>query len=163
MTASPATMQRFVDATDSYTRASWQQTVNRSVDQVPTVDEFIQLRRDTSAVRLALPIIEYTLDMDLPKEVHNDPVMAVITEAGNDMGIVQVELSRGDTQNLVFIAMQEKKLDLEGAMDYVDKMLRNRLQEYVEAKAKLRSFGPEIDAQVARYIQGIEYSANSTC
>lgn len=53
-TASPAAMQRFVDTTDLYTQASLRQTVNRSVDQVPTVEDFIQLRRDTSAVKMGL-------------------------------------------------------------------------------------------------------------
>ena len=36
-------------------------------------------------IGVLIAIIVYTLDMDLPKEVHNDPVMAVITEAGNDL------------------------------------------------------------------------------
>lgn len=45
-------MKRFVDATDHYGQAILQQVVNRSADQVPTVEEFIQLRRDTSAVKM---------------------------------------------------------------------------------------------------------------
>lgn len=53
--------------------------------------------------------------------------------------------------------MWDKQLDLEGAMDYVDQLTRKRVQEYVDAKAQLRSFGPELDAQVALYVQGIEY------
>lgn len=50
--ATPATIQRFVDSADLYTQAILQQTVNRSADEVPTVEEFIQLRRDTSAVKM---------------------------------------------------------------------------------------------------------------
>jgi hypothetical protein len=50
--SSPGTIQRFVDSADLYTQAILQQTVNRSVDEVPTVEEFIQLRRDTSAVKM---------------------------------------------------------------------------------------------------------------
>ena len=42
-------------------------------------------------------------------------------------------------------------------MDFVDQLTRKRVQEYVDAKAQLRSFGPELDAQVALYVQGIEY------
>lgn len=53
--------------------------------------------------------------------------------------------------------MWNEQLDLEGAMDYVDQLTRKRVQEYVDAKAKLRSFGPELDDKVALYIQGIEY------
>lgn len=53
--------------------------------------------------------------------------------------------------------MWDKKLDLEGAMDYVDQLTRKRVQEYVDAKAQLRSFGPDLDDKVALYIRGIEY------
>lgn len=53
--------------------------------------------------------------------------------------------------------MWDKQLDLEGAMDFVDQLTRKRVQEYVDAKAQLRSFGPELDPQVALYVQGIEY------
>jgi hypothetical protein len=50
--SSAATIQRFVNAADLYTQAILQQTMNRSVDDVPTIEEFIQLRRDTSAVKM---------------------------------------------------------------------------------------------------------------
>ncbi|CAE6422309.1 Presilphiperfolan-8-beta-ol synthase Short=PSPS [Rhizoctonia solani AG-1 IB] len=162
--ATPATIQRFVDSSDLYTQAILQQTVNRSADEVPTVEEFIQLRRDTSAVKMVFAVLEYSLGLDLPDEVHDDPIVAELSLAGNDILTwandvysFPIEQARGDTQNLVFITMWDKKLDLEGAMDYVDQLTRKRVQEYVEAKAKLRSFGPELDDKVALYIQGIEY------
>ncbi|KAG8684498.1 hypothetical protein FRC08_013661 [Ceratobasidium sp. 394] len=166
--SSAATMQRFVNAVDLYTKATFQQTLNRSVDDVPTIDEFIQLRRDTSAVKIMYPVIEYSLGFSLPEEVHNDPVMAQLLLAGNDLTWANdvysfpVEQARGDTHNLVFIVMWNEGLDLEGAIDYVDKLLRKRLQEYVDAKAQLRSFGPEVNTQVAQYVQGVEYGVQGS-
>lgn len=58
--------------------------------------------------------------------------------------------------------MWDKQLNLESAMDYVDQLVRKRLQEYVQAKAQLRSFGPELDDKVARYIQGLEYAVQGS-
>ncbi|KAG8763473.1 hypothetical protein FRC11_003162 [Ceratobasidium sp. 423] len=163
-TSSPGTIRRFVEAADRYTQGILQQTVNRCVDEVPTVEGFIALRRDTSGVEMVFAVLEYSLALDLPDEVHNDPIVAELALAGNDILTwandvysFPVEQARGDTQNLVFITMWDKQLDLEGAMDYVDQLIRKRVQEYLEAKAKLRSFGPELDDQVAFYIQGIEY------
>ncbi|QRV91530.1 terpene synthase [Ceratobasidium sp. AG-Ba] len=162
--SSPATIKRFVDASDLYTQAILQQTVNRSVDDVPTVEEFIELRRDTSAVKMVFAVLEYSLGLSLPEEVHNDPIIAELSLCGNDILTwandvysFPIEQARGDTQNLVFITMWDKQLDLEGAMEYVDQLTRRRTQDYVEAKKKLRSFGPELDAQIQLYIQGIEY------
>jgi hypothetical protein len=129
-------------------------------------------------------VLEYSLGLELPDEVHDDPIVAELALAGNDILTwandvysfpvsgsmkrnsstviltrfsVQIEQARGDTQNLVFITMWNKQLDLEGAMDYVDQLTRKRVQEYVDAKAQLRSFGPDLDDKVALYIQGIEY------
>ncbi|KAG8700219.1 hypothetical protein FRC09_006100 [Ceratobasidium sp. 395] len=162
--STPGTIKRFVDSADLYTQAILQQTVNRSVDDVPTVEEFIQLRRDTSAVKMVFAVLEYSLGLDLPDEVHNDPIVAELALAGNDILTwandvysFPIEQARGDTQNLVFITMWDKQLNLEDAMEYVDELTRKRTQEYVEAKKKLRSFGPELDPQVALYVQGIEY------
>ncbi|KAG8740261.1 hypothetical protein FRC10_004561 [Ceratobasidium sp. 414] len=159
-------MQRFIDAVDLYTKATFQQTLNRSADDVPTIDEFIQLRRDTSAVKI---MYQYSLGFSLPEEVHSDPIMAKILLSGNDLLTwandvysFPVEQARGDTHNLVFIVMWNEGLDLEGAIDYVDKLLRKRLQEYVDSKAQLRSFGPEVDARVAQYVQGVEYGVQGS-
>lgn len=50
--SSPATVQRMIKAFDMYTQATLQQTTNRSVDKVPSIQEYIQIRRDTSAVKI---------------------------------------------------------------------------------------------------------------
>jgi hypothetical protein len=50
---SEATIRHFVDAVDFYTQAVYQQKVNRSADRTPSIDEYIQLRRDTSAMKIA--------------------------------------------------------------------------------------------------------------
>ncbi|CUA68233.1 hypothetical protein RSOLAG22IIIB_07766 [Rhizoctonia solani] len=75
--ASPATIRHFVDAVDFYTQAVFQQKVNRSTDTTPSIDEYIQLRRDTSAMKIAWgeTVLEYSLDMDLPDEVVNHPIV----------------------------------------------------------------------------------------
>ncbi|CAE7214440.1 unnamed protein product [Rhizoctonia solani] len=163
-TATPGCIKRFVDSSDLYTQAILQQTVNRTADEVPSVEGFIQLRRDTSAVKMVFAVLEYSLGLDLPDEVHNDPIVAELALAGNDILTwandifsFPLEQARGDTQNLVFITMWDKQLDLEGAMEYVDQLIRKRVQDYVDAKAKLGSFGPELDDKVAKYVRGIEY------
>ena len=53
--------------------------------------------------------------------------------------------------------MEHNKLGVEDAIGYVNQHIRTRVDEYVGAKAKLPSFGPKLDAQVAQYIQGIEH------
>ncbi|CAE6374100.1 unnamed protein product [Rhizoctonia solani] len=158
------TIQRTIDAIGFYTQAVLQQKVNRAGDRVPTIEEYIQLRRDTSAMRIAFVGIEYALGLALPSEVHEDPIITELVLAGNDILTwandiysFPIEASRGDTHNFVCVAMWNLQLDLEDAIAYVDQMTRNRVQEYIESRTKLRSFGDKVDSQVAQYIQGIEY------
>ncbi|CAE7234165.1 unnamed protein product [Rhizoctonia solani] len=102
--------------------------------------------------------------MDLPDEVVNHPIVKELADAGNDILTwandiysFPIEFARGDAHNFVCIAMEHKSLSVEGAIEYVNDITRKRLDEYVDAKAKLPSFGPEVDEQVAQYILGIEY------
>ncbi|KAJ1303737.1 hypothetical protein OPQ81_008161 [Rhizoctonia solani] len=162
--ATPTMLRRFVDSLDYYTQACFQQKVHRSTDSIPTVEEYIQLRRDTSAMKIAFAVLEYTLGLDLPEEVANHPLVTELAIAGNDILTwandiysFPIEFARGDTHNLVCVAMHHNHLDLEGAIDFVNQLTRKRLDEYVETKAKLPSFGPDLDDQVAQYILGIEY------
>ncbi|KAF8674684.1 hypothetical protein RHS04_07276 [Rhizoctonia solani] len=161
---SEATIRHFIDAVDFYTKAVYQQKVNRSDDRTPSIDEYIQLRRDTSAMKIAWAVLEYSLCMDLPDEVVNHPVVKELADAGNDILTwandiysFPIEFARGDTHNFVCVAMEHKRLDLNGAIEFVNKLTRQRLDDYVAAKAQLPSFGPGLDEQVAQYLKGIEY------
>ncbi|KAG8777125.1 hypothetical protein FRC12_000539 [Ceratobasidium sp. 428] len=163
--SSPRTIHRFVEAADFFTQAVLRQTVNRSIDYVPTIEEYIKVRQDTSSTKMFYSVLEYSLGFDLPDEVHNDPILTELKVAGNDIVnwindvySFPVEYARGDTHNLVFVVMWNERLDLEGAISYVDQLTRKRLQEYVDAKAQLPSFGSKLDPQVAQYVQGLEYS-----
>ncbi|ELU37648.1 terpene synthase family, metal binding domain-containing protein [Rhizoctonia solani AG-1 IA] len=169
----PAMLRRFVDALDFYTQACFQQKVNRSTDTIPTMEEYIQLRRDTSAMKIGFggfftcangldrrfakfhleAILEYTLDLDLPDQVADHPL---VTE------LALIEFARGDTHNLVCVAMHHNSLDLAGAIDFANQLTRKRLDEYVEIKANLPSFGSGLDEQLARYLEGIEYCVQGT-
>jgi hypothetical protein len=67
---------------------------------LPTVDEFIILRRDTSAVKLlfgqcadfhhflhlmALAFVEYAMDLNIPDAVHDEMRLASVVEAAMDI------------------------------------------------------------------------------
>lgn len=68
-----------------------------------------------------------------------------------------VEQSKGDTQNLVVVAMNELDLDVQGAVDYVGELIKARIDQFVAEKHLLPSWGEEVDAAVAKYVQGLEH------
>ncbi|KAG9009834.1 hypothetical protein FRB93_005105 [Tulasnella sp. JGI-2019a] len=165
-TASEGTQRRFVETCQLYVDAIYQQVVNRRHDQIPTFESFIQLRRDTSAVKLVFSLIEYSLNLDLPDAVFEDPIIKSLEQGANDILTwandiysFNVEQSKGDTQNLVVIAMHEFGLDIQHAVDHVGRRVRSRIDQYVMEKHLVPSFGnPEVDAQVLTYIEGMEDS-----
>ncbi|CAE6452046.1 unnamed protein product [Rhizoctonia solani] len=159
-----ATLRRFVNATDQYTQRSFQQQINKSAELIPTVEEYIQHRREASAMMTALAVLEYTLGLKLPDEVASHPVVTQLGITGsdilnwaNDIYSFPVEFARGDVHNFVCVAMEHENLGVEEAIAYVDGRIRERVDEYVSIKKNLPSFGPDLDEQVASYIQGIEY------
>ncbi|KAG8689010.1 hypothetical protein FRC11_004296 [Ceratobasidium sp. 423] len=160
----PQSIRHFVEATESYTRAITQEMTDKHAGHVQTFEEYRKYRPHTSAVDITLAMIEYAHGMNIPDEVLHDPIMSEMSLAGNeiltwanDIYSFPKEHARGHTHNLVFIIMWYDQLDLQDAVDHVNKLIEQRVQDYLEAKAKLRSFGPDLDGEVARYVQGIEY------
>ncbi|CAE7171121.1 unnamed protein product [Rhizoctonia solani] len=162
--ANPGALRRFVEGAEGYTKAAVQDTIDRAAGRILTIEEYIQLRAESSGVKWAYAAMEYAHGIELPDEVHNDPIIVELGLAANqiltwsnDIYSFSLEQAKGYTHNLLFVVMWNKQLDLRGAVDFVDKMIEKRIEEYLDTKKKLRSFGPDLDDQTARYIQGIEY------
>ncbi|CAE6453961.1 unnamed protein product [Rhizoctonia solani] len=160
----PNALHRFVEGAKSYMEAAIQDNVNRSAGRVLTIDEYVQLRAESSGVKWAYAALEYAHGIELPDEVHKDPIVSELALAGNhiltwsnDIYSFSLEQAKGYTHNILFVIMWNKSLGLQAAVDFVEEMIQKRIKEYIDAKARLRSFGRELDDRVARYIQGIEY------
>lgn len=52
--------------------------------------------------------------------------------------------------------MQQYDLDLQSAFDHVGEMCIQEINTFVETRQQLPSWGPEIDVQVAAYVDGIQ-------
>lgn len=77
--------KRFTDATLEYVLAARNQVGNRERKECPTIEEYVALRRDTSAIKVTYACIEYTLQIDVPDVAFHHPCLASIQEAGNDI------------------------------------------------------------------------------
>ena len=58
--------------------------------------------------------------------------------------------------------MIERDCDLQTAVDALTDMLSQRVVDYERYKARLPSFGPEVDAELARYIKAMEQYTQGT-
>lgn len=66
--------------------------VNRAAGDIPSVNEFVELRRDTSGVRMCMALVEYSLGLDLPDAVLADPVISELGQCANDISESQCRI-----------------------------------------------------------------------
>lgn len=74
----------------------------------------------------------------------------------------QKEQSDGDYQNLVFCIMHECNVGLQTAIDILTEMLAQRVEDYIELKNRLPSFGPDVDLELGRYLHALENFVQGT-
>ncbi|EMD32747.1 hypothetical protein CERSUDRAFT_24251, partial [Gelatoporia subvermispora B] len=98
--------------------------------QIPTVMDFIVLRRQTIGGPIVEAMVEYSLDLQIPEHVWDHPILDGLSKAAidimtwpNDLCSFNKEQSDGDFQNLVFCIMLERDCDLQAAVDILTGML----------------------------------------
>ncbi|TDL19929.1 terpenoid synthase [Rickenella mellea] len=168
-TATPGTVARFSRAFEHWSQSQILQSRNRSIKRMPSVEEFIVMRRATIGGAMVEAMVEYSLDLQLPDYVFIDPIVVAMSEATtdimtwpNDLCSFNKEQADGDFQNLVFVLMVERDLDLQGAVDTLTQMLSDRVDEYVELKKQLPSFGTEVDAELGKHHKNLEHFVQGT-
>ncbi|CUA76131.1 hypothetical protein RSOLAG22IIIB_12060 [Rhizoctonia solani] len=142
---SPTAIRHFVEATESYTRAITQEMIHKHAGHIQTFEEYRKYRPDTSAVKIALATLEYAHGIDIPDEVLHNPIISELTLAGNE-----ILTWANDIYSF--------RLALQDAVNYVNQLIEQRVQDYLATRAKLPSFGAHLDGEVARYVKGVEYS-----
>ncbi|KAG2104282.1 isoprenoid synthase domain-containing protein [Suillus cothurnatus] len=120
------------------------QSRNRAQDQILSVDEFILMRRATVGGALVGTMVEYSLDLDLPDIVFENPIIKVVSDTITDIGAYSnKEQSDGDYQNLE-------------AINILTEMLNQRVDDYIKIKSLLPSFGTDVDVELERYFHAME-------
>ncbi|OSD08313.1 terpenoid synthase [Trametes coccinea BRFM310] len=181
--AKPGPQARFKENLELFFEAVHQQARDREAGVIPDLESYISVRRDTSGCKPVFDLIEYAMDIDLPDFVVAHPVIKALNEGANDLVtwsnvsyrmpleprllphltiLVQdifsfnVEQSRGDTHNMIPILMKLRGLDLQGAVDFVGDLCKQTIDAFVDNQQNIPSFGPDIDRDVAMYVQGLQ-------
>ena len=84
-TAGPGCQQRLMSTLDTYFQAIMQQAADRGDHNVPDLEEYILLRRDTSGCKTGFAFIEYAANIDLPPHVIEHPCLVGLSNATNDL------------------------------------------------------------------------------
>jgi len=161
-TASPGSQKRFIETFGTYTQSVVQQATDRTHKHIRTVQEYLEVRRDTIGAKPSFAILETPLD--LPEEAVRHPVIQELSILsidmillGNDIASYNLEQARGDdNHNIITIVMHHNKTDIKGAMDWVynyHKELEAKFMDIYENK--IPKFGEPVDTDLAQYVDGL--------
>ncbi|EIM81486.1 terpenoid synthase [Stereum hirsutum FP-91666 SS1] len=168
-TATKGASERFIQAFKDWSSSQVMQSRNRSKLLLPSVEDFILMRRNTIGAALVEAMIEYSLDLDLPDYVFRDPVVIAMSEATtdimtwpNDLCSFNKEQADGDYQNLVCCLMAQYDLGLQDAVDRLVGMISTRVRDYITLKEQLPLFGAEVDTMLRKYHAALEHYVQGT-
>ncbi|KAH7884649.1 terpenoid synthase [Phlebopus sp. FC_14] len=157
--------ERFLVRFRDYTEAVAKEAELREFGDVPDLCNYVALRRENSAVQLCLSMVEYNLGIELPDAVIEDPAFqsaywAVVDMVcwSNDIYSYKSEQSRGHGgNNIVTVLVLEEGISVQDAMDRAGVVFGELMDRYLRDKCRIRSWGPEIDEDVAQYMDAIGY------
>ncbi|KAI0052312.1 terpenoid synthase [Auriscalpium vulgare] len=162
-TASAASQRHFVRTFKEYAEAVIEEASDRVSDRVRSIDDYLALRRLTAGPYPGFFPCE--VRVDLPDDVFYHPSVANLTRlvaesvvVTNDTYSYNIEQAAGHQgHNIVTVVMREKHLSLPQAFEWVGNYHAGILTEFLESRQKLPSFGAELDAQVADYVEGLAH------
>lgn len=162
--ATPDWVERFIATFEDYARGCIWEAHNRVTNTTPSVIEYTEMRRKTSALYIFFDLIELADGVRLPLEilehehVQNLKLMANDGVAWfNDIVSLEKEIKAGDIHNLVLVMQHERDLDLQESVDSASGLFNALIEAYMELEADTPSFGTEIDAELQRYLAGLRY------
>ncbi|KAI0706366.1 terpenoid synthase [Earliella scabrosa] len=159
--ASEPSQRRFIKTFESYCQAVVQQAADRDKKHIRDVDSYFENRRENIGTKPCFAFLE--LDMNIPDAVMEHPTIVNLTNWATDIIIMDndifsynVEQARGDDRhNLTTIIMHQFNVDVQEAFDKIGKWRQELTDQFLEAYGKLPSWGPEIDEEVRRYVDGM--------
>ncbi|KAJ6569008.1 isoprenoid synthase domain-containing protein [Mycena capillaripes] len=161
-TSTPDVYCRFVETFDILFQSVRDQAIHRKSGVIPTLEEYIRLRRDTAACKPCWAIIEYANNLNIPNHVMGHPVVRGLEDAANDLVAwsndifsYSVEQSKGDTHNMIAVVMHHNGLDLPAAVNFVGDLCKDAMARFTSQKEELPTWGIEIDRDISKYVQGL--------
>ncbi|KAI0050123.1 terpenoid synthase [Auriscalpium vulgare] len=160
-TATPTAQKRFVDAFTRYTDAVVAEAQDRDETHVRSIDEYFNIRRYTIGAEPSYVPIE--LAMDIPDEVFFHPMVVKLAQLVTDVIILDNDLcsynkeqaNGEDLHNILTIVMAEVKVDLNGALDWLERRHAELNEAIIETWNSLPVWNEDIRDSVDEYLLGL--------
>lgn len=151
--------ERFLRSVEDYFSACLWEAENRAANRIPDRATYIRLRPFTGALNTDFELIEPCEHIHLPAEVYQDPTLQRLSLMcnnvvcwSNDIFSLDKERRTDNRHNLVIVVKNERKCSWQEAVDRVAAMHNAEVQGFIRLVPQLPSFGPEVDAELARFV-----------
>ncbi|KAI0041515.1 terpenoid synthase [Auriscalpium vulgare] len=160
-TATPTAQKRFIDAFTRYTDSVVAEARDRDETHVRSIDEYFKIRRFTIGAEPSYVPME--LAMDIPDDVIAHPTVVKLTQLvtdvillDNDLCSYNKEQANGEElHNILTIVMAELKVDLNGALDWLEKRHAELNEAIIETCNSLPVWNEDIRDDVDEYLLGV--------
>ncbi|KDR79140.1 hypothetical protein GALMADRAFT_137032 [Galerina marginata CBS 339.88] len=156
-------LERFICDIDDYLSAVVEEARIRSRGQHSSFQDFFKIRLYTVGCKPTCGICEFGLD--LPVEVLSHPKIQAIRENApylmaitNDIYSFAMERSRGGglaSHNSVELIMAEKNLDVQAAIEWLERGVSKVVDTFLDDINSLPSWGNKVDQKVKIYVDGV--------
>ncbi|OSX61273.1 hypothetical protein POSPLADRAFT_1145701 [Postia placenta MAD-698-R-SB12] len=160
--AKPCVQTRFRDKVALFFKAVRQEAQDRERGVLPDLESYIIMRRDTSACRPSFDLIEYTMGIELPRYVVDDPIVRALNQSANDLVAWSNDIYSFNNEqahgiyNIIVILMKSQGLEMQDAIDHVGDLFKQTIDGFMENTQLLPSWGAAVDADVRVYVQGLQ-------
>jgi hypothetical protein len=160
---------RFIDAVRHHLNGILLEAEAKSAGRRPTVEQYVELRRATSAAYVAHTLTEFAARAPLPDAVHGHPALRAYSTAGNDLlswynDLLSLHRDEATAQghNLVLALAAEHHLSTADAVEAAVRRWQDRMDSFAALRAAVPSFGPAFNVPVLHYLDGVDRSVRGT-
>ncbi|ROO52960.1 hypothetical protein EDC02_7914 [Micromonospora sp. Llam0] len=161
--------RRFVEAVAEHLDGAVREAANKAAGHRPGPDEYVELRRATSAAHVAYTLVEYATGDPVPDAVFHHPRVRDVRVVGNDLlswyndlFSLPRDLTTAGGHNLVVAVAETRRVPIGDALVTVAHRWRAEMAAFDARRAEVPSFGPDHDRAAHGLLAGVGYAVRGT-
>ncbi|MFF3244684.1 isoafricanol synthase [Streptomyces sp. NPDC002870] len=160
--------RRFRTHWQAYMAAHQGEAHNRNAERLPSLKQFLKVRRNSIGVQPCLDFTERCGGYTLPDELHGSSPLREMREITGDVVIfvndivsLVKELAAGDVNNSVIVLREQKGCTLEQSVEYIAALANAQTARFAQLATALpktlseRGVLPEVREHIDHYVEGM--------
>ncbi|KAK4155760.1 isoprenoid synthase domain-containing protein [Chaetomidium leptoderma] len=160
-TATKTFRRRFLGTWIDYVESVAEQAEHRSKARILDLETYFPLRRNTSGAPSTIAL--YEIDMDIPDDVRNHPILRRLETLAVDLIVIANDLLSynkeqavgDDEHNVVTIIMEQYHMDVQQAVDKAGELSQEMMEHFHALYRQVPRWGGPVDLDVQRLVDGM--------